>query len=121
MSKGLRQAKSHTLNKASVALVEGLQIPLKSILLGDLVLGTNVRPARLTPGNTESLASKNDIEIHTVDARVGVILDAEIDVLLNAEAEVSWEGNERIGGGSLCDEVATHQSWRSCPSSTRTP
>jgi hypothetical protein len=53
------------------------------------VLGANVRPARLAPGNTESLAAENDIEIHTVDARVGVILDTEIDVLLNAEAEVS--------------------------------
>ena len=100
MSKGLRQAQPH-LNKAGIALVEGLQIPLKSILLGDLVLGANVRPARLAPGNTKSLAAENDIEIHTVDARVGVILDTEIDVLLNAEAEVSWEGNERLGGGSL--------------------
>jgi len=94
MSKGLRQAKSH-LNKASVALVEGLQIPLKGIFLGDLVLRADVRPTRLASGNTESLAAQNDVEIHTVDARVRVILDTEIDVLLNAEAEVSWEVRER--------------------------
>ncbi len=48
-----------------------------------------MRPTRLASGNTESLAAQNDVEIHTVDARVGVILDTEIDVLLNAEPEVS--------------------------------
>lgn len=88
MSKGLRQEKPH-LNKASIALVEGLQVPLKSILLSNLVLGANVSPARLASGHTESLAAQDNVEIHTVDARVGVILDTEIDVLLNAEAEVS--------------------------------
>jgi hypothetical protein len=67
-----------------------LQVPLKSILFGDLVLGADVRPTRLAPGHTESLATQNDVEIHTVDARVGVILDTEIDVFLNAEAEVSF-------------------------------
>ena len=95
MSKGFtRQDKPH-LNKASIALVEGLQIPLKSVLLSNLVLRANVCPTRLASGHTESLAAQNDVEIHTVNTRVGVILDTEIDVLLNAEAEVSWEVRER--------------------------
>ena len=94
MSKGLRQAKSH-LNKASVALVEGLQVPLKGIFLGDLVLRADVRPTRLASGHTESLAAQNDVEIHTVDARAGVILDTEINVLLNAEAKVSCKESGR--------------------------
>ena len=83
-------AARQNLNKASIALVEGLQIPLKSIILSNLVLGANVSPARLASGHTESLAAQDNVEIHTVDARVGVILDTEIDVLLNAEAEVSF-------------------------------
>ena len=88
MSKGLRQAKSH-LNKASVALVEGLQIPLKGIFLGDLVLRADVRPTRLASGNTESLAAQNDVEVHTVDTSGGVVLNTEIDVLINTETEVA--------------------------------
>jgi hypothetical protein len=94
MSKGLPASEAH-LNKTSIALVEGLQVPLKSILFGDLVLGANVRPTRLASGHTESLAAQNDVEIHTVDARAGVILDTEINVLLNAEAKVSCKESGR--------------------------
>ena len=94
MSKGLRQAKSH-LNKASVALVEGLQIPLKGIFISDLVIRADVSPTRLASGHTESLATQNDVEIHTVDAGVRVILDTEINVLLNAEAKVSCKESGR--------------------------
>jgi hypothetical protein len=82
-------AARQNLNKASIALVEGLQIPLHSILLCDLVLGAHVSPTGLAPSHTKSLATQNDVEIHTIDARVRVVFDTEINVLLNAKTEVS--------------------------------
>ena len=33
--------------------------------------------------------AEHDVEVHAVDADVGVVLDAEIDMLLDAEPEVA--------------------------------
>ena len=47
--------------------------------------GLAVLPAR----NSVAWALEDDIDVHTVDTDVPVVLEAEIDVLLDAEAEVA--------------------------------
>jgi len=69
--------------------VEGVLEPLHGLLLGNLLVVANA--ARLLPPgrNASARTTKDDVEVHAVDADVGIVLDAEIDVLINAEAEAA--------------------------------
>jgi hypothetical protein len=63
--------------------------PGDSFLLRDPVLLADWSRAALPMGNTESRSTKVNIEIHAVDASVGVILHAKVDVFLNSKAKIA--------------------------------
>jgi|JI6StandDraft_1071083.scaffolds.fasta_scaffold03368_9 hypothetical protein len=63
--------------------------PLHGILLADPLGGTQARAATLPQADASASTSQHDVEVHTEDTGVGVVLHAQIDVLLNSEAEVS--------------------------------
>lgn len=61
-------------------------------------------PHRLQPATFKDIfLATHHVEVQSVDADAGVVLDAQIDVLLNTEAEVSG-----IGEVVLSQLVLTH-------------
>lgn len=46
---------------------------------------------------------KDDVEVHTVDTDLGVVLDAEVDVLLDTEAKVAAGAEVALGELVLLD------------------
>ena len=63
--------------------------PLHSLLAGDLVGIAEVSTSSLSLGHTTTGAGQLDVEIHTENTGVGVVLDSEINVLVDTETEVS--------------------------------
>ena len=63
--------------------------PLHSLLAGYLVRITEVSASGLSLGHTTTRTSQLDVEIHTENTGVGVVLDSEINVLVDTETEVS--------------------------------
>ena len=72
--------------------LELLHIPVLSFLLSNTLLWTDGGLAVLTAGNAVAWALENNIDIHTVDTDVSVVLKTKIDVLLDTEAEVAGGG-----------------------------
>lgn len=79
--------------------------PLQRVVLANAVGGSNARLLRLTLANAVSgtekrvfvphalaLASHDDVEVHSVNADGGIILDSKVDVLVDSKAEVSTVG-----------------------------
>lgn len=66
--------------------------PVDGIVVGDLVLGTNLSAAALALGNTEPGALEDNVEVDTVDTGGHVVLETEINVLVDTEAEVASVG-----------------------------
>lgn len=62
-------------------------------------LGTLV----LLPCNAEARATEDDVDIHTVDTNVGVVLEVEIDVFLDTETEVTSVGEVGALEGHVLD------------------
>ena len=81
-------------NDTVVLLLE----PLHSLLASHLVRVTDSATLSLSLRHTTTGTRQLDIEIHTEDTGVGVVLDTQINVLLNTETEVA-----RVG------EVLLHQ------------
>ena len=69
-----------------------LNVPVLSLLLGDTLLWTDRRLAVLPPGNSVAWPLEDDVDIHTVDTDIPVVLKTKIDVLLDTEAEVAGGG-----------------------------
>ena len=44
----------------------------------------------LSSSNSLSGSTENNVEIHTENTSVGIILDSEIDMLINTESEVTY-------------------------------
>ena len=63
--------------------------PLHSLLAGHLVRITEVSTSGLSLRHTTTRTSQLDVEIHTENTGVGVVLDSEINVLVNTKSEVS--------------------------------
>ena len=63
--------------------------PLHSLLAGHLVGIAEVSTSGLSLGHTTARTSQLDVEIHTENTGVGVVLDSEINVLVDTESEVS--------------------------------
>ena len=80
----------HLLGKKGT--LELLDVPVLSFLLSNTLLWTDGRLAVLAAGNTVAWALENNIDIHTVDTDVSVVLKTKIDVLLDTEAEVAGGG-----------------------------
>ena len=69
--------------------LELLPVPVHRIFLSDALLRADRRLAVLPARNSVAWALEDDIDVHTVDTDVPIVLEAEIDVLLDAEAEVA--------------------------------
>ena len=77
--------------------------PLHSLLAGHLVGIAEVSASGLSLGHTTTRTGQLDVEIHTENTSVGVVLDSEINVLVDTESEVS-----RIGEVLLHELVLLH-------------
>ena len=62
--------------------------PRDGVLLGQALPEAHAVLAQLPPPDAHARALHHHVEIHTVDARVGVILNTEIDVLRDTETPV---------------------------------
>ena len=80
----------HLLGKKGT--LELLDVPVLSLLLGDTLLWTDGRLAVLPPGNSVAWPLEDDVDIHTVDTDIPVVLKTKIDVLLDTETEVAGGG-----------------------------
>ena len=63
--------------------------PLHSLLAGHLVRITEVSTSGLSLRHTTTRTSQLDVEIHTENTGVGVVLDSEINVLIDTESEIT--------------------------------
>ena len=64
--------------------------PLLGIISGDLLVLTEFSLGVLSFGNSLTSSGEDDVEVHTEDTSVGIILDSEIDVLFNTKTEVTY-------------------------------
>merc|ERR1719329_1124553 len=62
--------------------------PGDGVLLGQALPEAHAVLAQLPPPDAHASTLHDDVEIHTVDTRVGVVLDAKIDVLRDTETPV---------------------------------
>lgn len=44
----------------------------------------------LSLGNSLTSSGEDDVEVHTEDTSVGIVLDSEIDVFFNTKTEVTY-------------------------------
>ena len=70
---------SHLLGEPLLGLVSG-----DSLVLSELARGV------LSSGDSLAGSSENDVEVHTENTSVGIILDSEIDMLVNTKTEVAY-------------------------------
>ena len=63
--------------------------PFHSFFFVDSVLGTDSWFASSSKADSVSWSFQDDVEVHTEDTGVRIILNTEVDVFLNTEAEVS--------------------------------
>ena len=70
--------------------LEGLDVPFLSIFLGNTLAGADVGVAVLATGNTAAGALENDVEVHTVDTDITIVLKTKIDVFLDTKTKVTF-------------------------------
>lgn len=63
--------------------------PVDGLVLGEAVVLANGGLGALTAGNTVTGTAADNVEVHTVDSDIGVVLDTHVDVLLDTETEVT--------------------------------
>ena len=55
-----------------------------SLVLAELALGV------LSSGDSLAGSSEDDVEVHSENTSVGIVLDSQIDMLINTESEVTY-------------------------------
>lgn len=60
------------------------------LISGDSLMLSELTRCVLSSGNSLSSSSEDDIEVHTENTGVGVILDSEINMLIDTESEVTY-------------------------------
>ena len=53
-------------------------------MLAELALGV------LSSGDSLAGSSEDDVEVHSENTSVGIVLDSQIDMLINTESEVTY-------------------------------
>ena len=83
-----------------LALEEGtlelLPVPFLGLLLRDAVLRADSGLAVLAAGNAVAGTLEDDIDVHTMDTNIPVVLEAKIDVLFDTETEVAGAGEATL-------------------------
>jgi len=64
--------------------------PLLGLISGDSLMLSELTRCVLSSGDSLSGSSEADVEVHTENTGVGVILNSEIDMLVDTESEVSY-------------------------------
>ena len=90
-------------NDTIVLLLE----PLHSFFASNFVRITDSASLSLSLADTTTGTSKLDVEIHTENTSVGIVLDTEINVLLNTKTEVAGIGEVVLNELVLLDLQAT--------------
>jgi len=70
------------------SIVLGLE-PLHGVLLVEAVGRSDTSSLAAPVPNILTGAAQHHVEIHTVDANAGVVLDSQVNVLLNSKAKIS--------------------------------
>jgi len=86
---------------------ELLDEPLLGLLLGDLLELANTGRLLAALGNSVAGALEHDVEVHTENTSVGIVLDAEIDVLVNTETKVAVIGEVSLAEFEFLNLEAT--------------
>lgn len=68
----------------------GLDEPELGVILGDTLELADGRPAVLAVGDTGAVTAQHDVEVHTENTSLGVVLNSEVDVFVNAKAEIAY-------------------------------
>jgi hypothetical protein len=63
---------------------------LLGIVGGDSLVLSEFALSVLSSGDSLAGSSEDNVEIHTENTSVGIILDSEIDMLINTESEVTY-------------------------------
>ena len=84
MNKGTK----HLSNDGAGAL---LGEPLLGIFSGDSLEFAELWFSVLSLGHSLASSGEDDVEVHTEDTSVGVVLDTQIDVLVNTETKVAYK------------------------------
>lgn len=66
--------------------------PLDGILLLELVVRTDLSLSSLSAGDTVTSTATDNVEVHTINTDIRVVLDTQVDVLVDTEAEVTSVG-----------------------------
>ena len=72
-------------------VILGLE-PLHGLLLHKSVRESDSSDLSASVSHVHASPAQDDVEVHTVDADGGIVLDAQVDVFLDAEAEVAVVG-----------------------------
>lgn len=67
--------------------------PLLGIIGSNSLEFTEFSSGVLSFGDSLSSSGENDVEIHTENTSVGIVLDSKIDVLFDTETEVAYKIN----------------------------
>ena len=65
--------------------------PLLGIIRGNLLVLSEFTLGVLSLCNSLTSSGEDDVEVHTEDTSVGIILDSEIDVFFNTKTEVTYK------------------------------
>ena len=63
--------------------------PVDGIFLSDELVVADLRAAAFTASNTHARARQDNVEIHTIDTNLRIVLDTQIDVFIDTETEVT--------------------------------
>ena len=77
--------------------------PLDGISLGETVVDADAARGALALVDAHAGTLKDDVEVHAIDADLGIVLDAKVDVLLDAKAKVARGAEVVLGELILLD------------------
>ena len=77
-------------NVTSVLLNE----PLLGVFSGDSLELAEFVGSCSSSGNSLAASSEADVEVHTENTSVGIVLNSEIDVFINTESEVAYNNKK---------------------------
>ena len=63
--------------------------PLLGLISGDSLMLSELARCVLSSGDSLSGSTEDDVEVHTENTGVGIVLNSEIDMFINTKSEVT--------------------------------